>query len=435
MSGGNIASKETNDMTVMVVDDSWENLRFFERLLIQKNYGVRLFPRGDLALEAAQKAAPDLFVLDINMPEMDGFELCKRLKQEDRLAEIPIIILSARSDAEGKVRAFELGALDYIEKPFHTAEVLARIETHLALRQAQAKLELQNQKLEGTLSELKIAQTRLVQSEKLASLGILAAGVAHELNNPVNFIASAAKSLRRIANKVTELFSAYDQLTKDNAPEQLDHIDSLKSKLNYDDLVEGLDDLPPIIERGAARSADIVRGLRSFSRIDKPEKETVDLHAGLDATLALLTHRTESKVRIKRQYGNLPPITCHAGALNQVFMNLIINAVEALETAPPKGQAPTITITTSKSDGEGEIKAVISVADNGPGISAEARKHLFEPFFTTKDNNESTGLGLSISHGIVTQQGGTIEVRGEPNQGAIFNVVLPLETARGDGGD
>jgi two-component system NtrC family sensor kinase len=241
-----------------------------------------------------------------------------------------------------------------------------------------------------------------VQSEKMAALGQLVGGVAHEINNPVNFISSGLPSLRRDINKIAEL-----------VPE--DHRDN-----RFDKVRGRLDKLAEAIGEGAQRTAQIVKNLRTFSRLDEAELKTADLHQALDVTLSLLHNQTKDRILIVRDYGDVPAVECYVSQINQVFMNLLVNAIQAID------DDGTITLTTSR-DGDDRVR--ISISDTGVGMSEDVRQKIFDPFFTTKPVGQGTGLGLSITHGIMAKHRGTIDVESEPGRGTEFILTLPVRVA------
>lgn len=291
---------------------------------------------------------------------------------------------------------------------------------------AQAQQQAEN--LEATLIELQQTQAQLVQTEKMSSLGQLVAGVAHEINNPVSFIDGNISHAWEYAQNLLALIRQYQR----SYPVPTRELAKLMQNIDLDFLTE---DFPKLLESmriGAERIKDIVASLRTFSRMDEAEIKAVNIHDGLESTLMILQHRLKAngdrpQICLQRMYSELPPVECYAGQLNQVFMNLISNAVDALEeqlkTASQQFQ-PEITITTRFVS---SLRVGITIADNGPGISAPTRHRIFEPFYTTKPIGKGTGIGLSISYQIITERHqGTLECQSHPGQGTAFHITIPL---------
>ncbi|HZP43125.1 MAG TPA: ATP-binding protein, partial [Candidatus Binatia bacterium] len=278
-------------------------------------------------------------------------------------------------------------------------EALAALNARLEerVRERTAQLEAANRELADAYSELKAAEVQLVQSEKMASLGRLVAGVAHEINNPVSFIASNVAPLRR------RLAQA-----------------ALAAPPDAQQLLHEAQELADIMGRGAERTARIVKDLRTFSRLGEATRKAADLHDGIEVSLRLLESRWRDRLAIHRDYGTPPPVEGDPGQLNQVFMNVLANACDAI---PGTGN---VWITTRA---EGNV-VTVTIRDDGPGMTPEVRARIFEPFFTTKDVGAGTGLGLAISHSVVAAHGGRIEVESAPGAGATFRIVLPV-AARG----
>ncbi|MBD1822534.1 HAMP domain-containing histidine kinase [Cyanobacteria bacterium FACHB-DQ100] len=283
--------------------------------------------------------------------------------------------------------------------------------------------------LEQTLQELQQAQSQLVQSEKMSSLGQLVAGVAHEINNPVSFIYGNLVHASEYADELIELLKLYQACY----PQPMPNIQARAAEIDLEFLLEDLPKLLISMKVGADRIKEIVASLRTFSRMDEADCKAVDLHAGIDSTLMILEHRTKSNPRRKaieiiREYGNLPLIECYAGQLNQVFMNLISNAIDALEeyTQQHPNFSPQIRITTALLD---STSVIISISDNGIGIPEPIQSRLFDPFFTTKPVGKGTGMGLSISHQIITERHkGHIECISKPGMGTEFRITIPSQS-------
>lgn len=278
------------------------------------------------------------------------------------------------------------------------------------------ELTLQKEGLQKTLEDLKRTQSQLVQSEKMASLGQLVAGIAHEINNPVTFISAGVDSLNTNLEEIRQILGVYHKITPHNVSEKLKQIKELKEKIDYNLALREIAKLIESIKNGTQRTTEIVTGLRTFSRLDEDILKMADIHDGLDSTLVLLHNKFKKRIDIVKQYDKLPLIECHPGQLNQVFMNILSNAIDAIDD---KG---TITITTSKSNGSVKI----SIRDTGKGISEKLKNKIFEPFYTTKDVGKGTGLGLSISHGIIEKHRGKIEFTSRVGQGSEFVIILPV---------
>jgi len=312
----------------------------------------------------------------------------------------------------------------------------AQLRSALQIKENLAEIaEAQAKKLEKSLRELQQTQAQLVQAEKMSSLGQLVAGVAHEINNPVNFIYGNLKYTKDYTQCLLKLVHLYQQFYVNPVPEIQAYIEAI-------DLDFLLDDLPKILssmEVGAERISEIVLSLRNFSRLDEAEKKSVDIHEGLDSTLMILQSRFKNSIdhpsiKIVKNYGNLPLVDCYAGQLNQVFMNIISNAIDALDNYNCKSAIAeiyahpnTITITTEVI----ERNCVIRIADNGSGMTEVVKERLFDPFFTTKPVGKGTGLGLSISYQIVIEKhGGTLKCVSEPGQGTEFWIEIPIPVER-----
>jgi len=284
------------------------------------------------------------------------------------------------------------------------------------VRERTLALEEANQALQKAYKELQNAQAQLVQSEKMASLGQLVAGIAHEVNNPVSFIYGNMDHLTEYINDIKKVLAGFMGLKSLNLEEK-QQIDNLVQETDLDFLLKDLDKLIKSCKNGAERTKDIVVALRSFSRLDEAALKDADIHEGIDSTLEILTHNYKNRITVHKEYGNIPKIRCYASQLNQVFMNLLANASQAIEN---NGD---VWIKTQK---KGE-NVLISIRDTGNGISEENMKKLFTPFFTTKPIGQGTGLGLGISYGIIEKHNGRIWAESKVGAGTTFNIELPLE--------
>ena len=348
------------------------------------------------------------------------------IRVEERTAEL-------KSQAQHLEFTNRLLAAEIVER--HLAEAAlqkAKEELEMRVEERTAELQSQTQQLEQALSELKQAQSNLIHSEKMSSLGQLVAGIAHEINNPINFIYGNITHTRQYANSLLELVNLYQ--------EQYPHpLPIVQEKINYVDLDFIISDLPKILnsmKNGAERIFGIVKSLRIFSRHDEAEMKLADIHEGIDSTLMILQSRLNAKpglssIQVIKEYGNLPKIECYPGQLNQVFMNIITNAIDALEDdnrsesiAAHEANPRLIKISTKLLDSE---VVEIRISNNGPEITESVMKQLFNPFFTTKPVGKGTGLGLAIGYQIITvRHQGELQCISAPGQGAEFIIKIPI---------
>jgi two-component system, NtrC family, sensor kinase len=469
---------------ILIVDDTPENLQLLVGMLKQKAYKVRPVPSGELALSGARGFPPDLILLDIMMPEMDGYEVCSKLKADERTKDIPVIFISALSDVLDKVKAFGVGGVDYITKPFQEEEVLARVSTHLANKRLQKSLQDKNEELAktneelaNTLQQLKTTQDELIQSEKMAALGQLVAGVAHEVNTPLGAIRSSvtniAEFLKEDLEELPEFFQGLSKehqqyffalmqkstqqttslstrekrqfkkdLKRQLEEEVIQNADSLASTLTnigvYDEIAPFLPLLRDqnsetilktayklamlqrstrTITNATEKAAKVVFALKSYARYDHSgEKFQAQIAEGLETVLTLYHNQLKHAVEVIRNYEeSLPPIWCYPDELNQVWTNLIHNALQAMD------YRGTLKLDVMRQ--EGTLK--ISITDSGKGIPPEVMPKIFEPFFTTKPPGEGSGLGLDIVKKILDKHEGKISVESVPGQ-TTFTVTLPI---------
>lgn len=284
-------------------------------------------------------------------------------------------------------------------------------------------LEVANQELNKTLTDLQEAEMQLVESEKMASLGQLTAGIAHEINNPINFVTSNVKPLKRDIDMVVDMLAQVETigLSESTLEEKQEKLQALKQEYDFDYLKSEIEYLLKGIGEGSNRTAEIVKGLRVFSRLDEDDLKKADINEGLDSTL-IIVNNLLSKVQIAKDYAELPLIDCYPGKLNQVFLNIISNAVHAIKKRHGENPGGVLTIKTFIDDNQLHI----IIADNGTGMDENTKKKLFEPFFTTKDVGEGTGLGLSIAYNTIQKHNGQIHVESEVGVGTEFSMTIPL---------
>jgi len=414
------AYAEAHDRRILVVDDEVPIRNLFAQCLNQ-SYSCETAANAQQALDWLDREPFALVISDVQMPGIGGIELLRKITE--RYRDTAVIIISGVDRTQRVIDAIREGAFDYLLKPCDLDVLELRVESALQrrtllrnARRYKEDLENRNIELAQRKTELERLQAQLVHNEKMASLGQLAAGVAHELNNPAGFIFSNMMLLPDYIAGVERVLSAYAELSL--PADAAAHINEIKHDVNYDNILSDVTSIASDSYKGAERIRDVVQNLRLFSRLDEAEFKQVDLHEGIDSTLRLLSKYYSSPfISLKRDYGHLPPVNCYAGQLNQVWMNLLINAAQAI----------------GEVEGEVRIKTrceretvIASISDTGKGIALEHLQKIFDPFFTTKPVGEGTGLGLSITHGIVERHCGTIEVESIPGQGATFTVTIPV---------
>jgi two-component system NtrC family sensor kinase len=294
-------------------------------------------------------------------------------------------------------------------------EVIGSLTDITLRKHMEEDLKVKGVEQQALIAELRNAHEQLLQAEKMASIGQLAAGIAHEINNPVGFVNSNMGSLKTYVETLLEVIERYEQAAAPH-PQLVAHMAAVRDHVDLAFLKDDVVDLVGESMEGLKRVKDIVQALKDFSHVGEAVWQVADVHQGLDSTLNIVSNEIKYKARVEKRYGVLPPITCLASQLNQVFMNLLVNAAQAL-----KGDG-VITLRTGGSNGW----VWIEVGDNGSGIPPDIMKRIFEPFFTTKPVGSGTGLGLSLSYGIVSRHGGRIEVASEAGSGTRFTVHLPV---------
>lgn len=409
------ARKAAPGARILIVDDEPVNRRVLRNMLTRDGYEVVEAGDGPRALQLLEEDQHfDMALLDVMMPRMSGYDVCEALRKKFPIQDLPVIFLTARDRVTDLMTGFNVGGNDFLTKPISKGELLTRVRNHLALldvhrnldtkvKERTRDLDLKNQELAERNSEIIHTQNQLILNEKMATLGTLAAGVAHEINNPNNFVSGGIQRLKveheRFKAFLHELSGEDEEICR-----------------AFDDRFSLLSEMVRTIEEGSFRIGGIVKNLSQFTQLDESEHKSVNVLDGLRATVLLLQPSFEN-VHFQMDLGPPLVLDCWPGELNQVFMNLLLNACEAL-----------------CQNGEGEIciwcdqmpeGAYISFKDNGPGIAAEHQDKLFEAFFTTKKVGAGTGLGLYTSYQIMEKHGGRISCVSELGKGALFQLFFP----------
>jgi two-component system NtrC family sensor kinase len=390
---------------VLVVDDDPMNLKVMKGFLTLDGYDAVVAESGSEALERLTGGDVDLVVLDVRMPEMDGYEVCRRIRAKAAHARMPIIFLTAdQADEKRELLGLDAGGDEYLHKPISRRVLNARVRNLLRLADAERERHLLQQ---------------IAHSEKLAAIGQVAAGVAHEVNNPLSFMLSNLESLRSYFADLRQVLDAWHESPEAGR--------ALEAKL---DVAGILADIAPLLDEtahGGRRVRAIVQELKSFSRQDEAALESVDLADVARSTLLLTEREVTARAQLVRQLEPALVALAPRQKLHQVALNLVVNAIQAVEARPLEpGQRHTITLATRTVGDE----VLLEVSDTGCGIPENLRTRIFEPFFTTKPVGIGTGLGLSVCALVAERTGGTIDLRSTVGLGSTFTVRLPQAGAK-----
>ena len=441
---------------ILLVDDNPTNLKVLSDALRDQGWKTLVATDGESAIEQVSYANPDLILLDVMMPGIDGFETCRRLKANPQTAALPIIFMTALSDTVDKIKGLELGAVDYITKPFQHEEVLARIRLHLNLfnvsrrlehkviQQAKTEQELQQltdslearvvertAEVEKSLNNLKTAQLQLIQSEKMSVLGQLVAGVGHEINNPVGCIDGNLKHAVNYIQDLLGLINLYQEVYVSPDSKIVDYIE----EIDLDYLAEDLPKLLKSMQTSSSRIQEISLSLRSFSRSDDKVPSAVNIHEGIESTLMILKHRLKAndlrpEIQTSLDWAALPSVLAYSGPLNQVFMNIVANAIDAIDESyedPDRDPEKIGSIALKTFIDQNTKEVCLSIKDNGTGISEALQERIFEHSFTTKPIGQGTGLGLAISEQIIVEKhNGQLLCISSIGNGTEFQIRLPM---------
>lgn len=417
-------------MKIIIVDDSKIMINLARDII--KNAEIvctlEIFLDSIEALDYIEKNDVDLVITDLIMPKMNGLQLIESIKNNDKLPLIKTLIVTSITDSTKLSQAFEIGASDYITKPYNSYEFLARVKN--AIREINLRKELavqlkktkeEHSKLLEVNERLKVTQAQLVQKEKMAGIGQLAAGVAHEINNPLGFILSNFDTLDRYIEFIQKLMKKYDDLNLTNID-----IERYKIENDYGFIIEDIYEIIGDTNDGLNRVKEIVKSLRSFSRLDAFKEYTkYNLNEGINETLVIAKNEYKYIADIEKKLDDIPDIEAYSGEINQVILNIIINSVHAIKSNKENIEHGLIEIETALVN---ESHVMFSVADNGCGMNKETISRIFDPFYTTKDVGVGTGLGLSITYEIITNKhNGTIDVESFENVGTTIKIILPLK--------
>ena len=379
---------------LLIADDEPDMLRFLKGQL-SANFEVLEAVDGQQAVEKAAQFLPDIILSDMMMPEKDGLQVCRELRERVSTRSIPVVLLTARADEKTKLDCLAAGASDFLPKPFSLTEIQVRLKNLVDSRLYQKELFSQKQHLEAALEQIKETESMLVQNEKLASLGRLSAGLIHEINNPLNYARQGLHLLGRAGKLLPE-------------KEQPDFTETLKD-----------------VEEGVNRVAQIISDLRGFTRDTREQGQIFELKPVVETSLRFFSHVWKDGVQRHLEIAEGLEIRGDANQFTQVFINLVQNSLDAMETKTyGNGDQPSISV----SGGRHENTVVFTLRDNGPGIPAGIRDKIFDPFFTTKDVGKGMGLGLSICNRIIAEHGGRVVVKSEPGAFTEFHIEFPAPT-------
>ncbi|MGD1809511.1 hybrid sensor histidine kinase/response regulator [Dapis sp. BLCC M126] len=432
----NNSKTETLNSTILIVDDNPINMKLAVSVLESYNFNILVSLNGENCLKQARENSPDIILLDVLMPGIDGFETCKRLKADPETRDIPVIFMTALSDTEDKITGFELGAVDYVTKPIKIDEVLARVKVHIQLRKLTKKLKDKNvllqeeiqqkiiteAKLQETLKELQVAQKEIIAKEKLAYLGTLTSGIAHELCNPLNFVQNFAQLSSELLDEFME------DLTLENKKIEAEKFE------NFTEIINDLKHNTEGIYQHSKRAERIIRMMVKHARLDSSQLQSSNLNKILTESLQFagksLWEKDEFPLKINTNYDDsIGAVLVSYSDLIQAFINMFDNSYYALKAKLEQQESinqdftPTLFIKTCNLGEKVETR----IYDNGIGINSKIREKIFDPFLTTKPPGEGIGLGLSLTYEIIVgQYNGSIQVETKLGEYSEFIIEIPV---------
>ncbi|MEM8675246.1 MAG: response regulator [Cyanobacteria bacterium P01_G01_bin.67] len=471
---------------ILIVDDTPQNLHLLVDILTKYDYKVRPVPNGKLALSAAEISPPDLILLDIMMPGLNGYDVCKQLKSNPRTKDIPVIFISAVDEAVDKVKAFALGGVDYISKPFQMHEVLMRVKNQLAQKNLQQQLTAKNDHLQQAIAQLKKSQKKVVETQKYLTLTKITSGISQQVNNPLAEINSTLKEIRQFGeaslqdipaflaqispqqqkyfvsllkqaqdNQINPLLSAaarqelktsiitkLDRFQLEKADkiaemlielgfnEEIDEFMPLFASENYWSILDNaylilhLDHSVASITNSTAKVSKVISAFEDYSNshVDHAAKRQANIKNTIEQALNLLTNQMPSGIQVIKHYGNVATLNCYPEALQKVWFHLLQNAIDAI------GTHGILTINLYQQ----EQNLMVDIIDTGESIDQEIVNQLCDPFFSTKSAADNVGLGLAIAKQIVEQHDGSIAVNLLTGKRTLpgntkFTVSLPIQ--------
>lgn len=422
---------ESNNRVLIIDDDEFLRCTLSDTMELY-GYDTLQAKDGFEGLALLRENPVPLALVDLDLPDMSGIEVLDRIRAGNPGTQA--IILTGNASLESAIEATNKGAFSFLKKPYdidqllvHVRRAIEKQRTEEALRASEERLRKKNEELERAYSELKQAQSRILQQDKMASIGQLAAGVAHEINTPTGFILSNLDSLRKYASRLDEFIASQSEVIEELARPGTGREDALKAEervrqtrraLKIDHI---LGDIRNVVEEsmeGAQRIKSIVGDLSSFSHVNEADYKPSDINAGLESTVNMVWNELKCKAVVKREFGVLPLTVCNIGQLNQAFMNILINAAHAIEKEGEIG------IRTWHEEGS----IFVALSDTGCGIPEPIVGRIFEPFFTTREVGQGTGLGLSIAYDIIGKHSGEIRVESEVGKGTTFVIKIPVTT-------